>query len=357
MTLNIREMLLRWDMFGCLADGFCNSGTLLFPRYPPLHMHQISHGFAYAYGKFRKTLVFLIIVGLIFNAAACSGPLVHPDGAAETGRIPSSIPAVTPAATTAPIRFLLSFDDGPAASASGSPTSSILNDLADNPLQPGIKAIFFLQTRAADAGGSALGRELMQREHDAGHVLGFHTATAGHANHRYLEPAVFERSLNDGIEDIRRISGAPPVLVRPPFWSYDGRTFAAYQKHGLQILLTDLSANDGKIWGVNFSLRRRSSMLHQLAAVREQVAFGVLPVIDGNIPVIVTFHDINSYTARHLQEYLQILLDSAHELGMPTAAQPFYDDRAGLERAALGRAVSSAAQQVRLPGLWHWIWN
>jgi len=197
----------------------------------------------------------------------------------------------------------------------------------------------------------------MRQEYEAGHLLALHTATPGHSNHRFLEPAVFEQSLRDGITDISNITGAAPALVRPPFWSYDTRTFASYQAQGLHIILTDLSANDGKIWGINFSLRRRSSLLHQLDLVRTQIQEGTMPVIDGNIPVIVTFHDINPYTARHMQEYLQILLDSARELELSTAVKPFYDERTELERAAIGRSVIDPKQPVRLPGLWNWIWN
>jgi peptidoglycan/xylan/chitin deacetylase (PgdA/CDA1 family) len=173
-----------------------------------------------------------------------------------------------------PIRFLLTFDDGPSASGFYNPTVSVLDDLARNPVQSGIKAVFFVQTRAARAGGSELGQKIMHREHDEGHVLGFHTATPGHANHRSLSPEELEQSLTAGSADIAAITGAAPTLLRPPFWNYDKRTFAAYQRHGLQVLLTDLSANDGKIWGYNFSLRRRSNLLRQLSEVRERIANG-----------------------------------------------------------------------------------
>jgi len=294
------------------------------------------------------TVVFSTIIGLIFSLSGCAG------SALQERPEPQPAPALQ---NQAPIRFLLSFDDGPSASRSPSSTQSILDDLARNPLQPGIKAIFFLQTRAAGAGGSPLGRQLMQQESDAGHLLAFHTSTAGHSNHRFLDPAVFEQSLVDGIGDIQSVSGTAPSLVRPPFWSYDLRTFSSYQAHGLHILLTDLSANDGKTWGINFSPRRRSSMLHQLDDVRSRIATGALPLVDGCIPVVVTFHDTNPYIARHMQEYLQILLDSARELGLPSAAKPFYDDRNEMERAAISRSITDPTQKVHLPGLWNWIWN
>lgn len=256
-----------------------------------------------------------------------------------------------------PIRFLLTFDDGPSASSFWNPSLDVLDALAHNPVQPGIKAVFFVQTRAPRAGDSDIGRSVMHREQREGHVLGFHTATHWHTNHRFLDPDELEQSLVDGGADIAAITGAAPTLVRPPFWSYDRRTFAAYQRHGMHVLLTDLSANDGKVWGFTASPRRRINMVRQLSEVRERIAAGQMPVVDGVIPVVVTFHDLNRYTARHAREYLQILLDSARATGVRTDAKPFYDDRQALERAAMARTVREAGQPVRLPGLWNWIWD
>ncbi|MGF6096859.1 polysaccharide deacetylase family protein [Pseudomonas sp. 18175] len=259
--------------------------------------------------------------------------------------------------TQAPIRFLLTFDDGPSASGYNNPSRSVVADLASNPILPGIKAVFFLQTEAARSGGSSRGRKTMEREYAGGHILAFHTATGFHTNHRWLNNAELESTLTQGAADIAAITGAPPRLVRPPFWNYDRRTFAAYQRHGMHVLLTDLSANDGKIWGFNGSPRRRANLNRQLSVVRERIALGELPTVDGVIPVVVTFHDINRYTARHMQEYLQILLDSAQVTGMKTAAQPFYTDRDALERAALARSVKDVSEPVHLPGVWNWVWD
>ncbi|WP_085707320.1 polysaccharide deacetylase family protein [Pseudomonas sp. B35(2017)] len=257
----------------------------------------------------------------------------------------------------APVRFLLTFDDGPSASSFWNPTATVLDSLKTNPVQPDLKAVFFVQTRAPRAGNSDIGRSLMRREHAEGHVLGFHTATPWHTNHRSLEPAELEEALTNGTADIAAITGGPPVLLRPPFWNYDKRTFAAYRRHGLSVLLTDLSANDGKIWGFNASPRRRANMLRQLSEVRERIALGELPTVDGVIPVVVTFHDLNRYTARHAREYLQILLDSAAATGVRLADKPFYDDHAALEKAALARTVRQSSDPVRLPGIWNWIWD
>lgn len=207
--------------------------------------------------------------------------------------------ALTPQTTErlqaqAPIRFLLTFDDGPSASGYNNPSRSVMADLAKNPVLPGIKAVFFLQTEASRSGGNPRGHKTMEREYAAGHVLAFHTATAFHTNHRWLNDAELERTLTQGAADIASITGASPALVRPPFWNYDKRTFAAYQRHGMHVLLTDLSANDGKIWGFNGSPRRRANLYRQLSVVRERIALGELPTVDGVIPVVVTFHDILS---------------------------------------------------------------
>ena len=257
----------------------------------------------------------------------------------------------------APIRFLLTFDDGPSASGYNNPSRSVVADLAHNPVLPGIKAVFFLQTESSRSGGSSRGRKTMEREYAGGHILAFHTATMFHTNHRWLNDAELESTLSQGAADIASITGRPPVLVRPPFWNYDRRTFAAYQRHGMHVLLTDLSANDGKIWGFNGSPRRRANLYRQLSVVRERIALGELPTVDGVIPVVVTFHDINRYTARHIQEYLQILLDSARVNGMKTAAEPFYTDTTQLEHAALARTVKDVSEPVHLPGVWNWVWD
>ncbi|MBY0574454.1 MAG: polysaccharide deacetylase family protein [Undibacterium sp.] len=257
----------------------------------------------------------------------------------------------------APLRFLLTFDDGPSAALEDNPTEKILTVLKNNPLQHDIKAIFFTQTRAKRGGGTEHGREVLKTVFDQGHLLALHSATPSHANHRYLSAEELEASLNLGINDLSQLTGVLPSLVRPPFWSYDERTFASYQQHNLQMLLTDLSANDGVIYGINFSLTKRRNMRKLLLALRPAWLAGELTSVDGATPIVVTFHDINSYTANHMEEYLQILVDVARELEMPTAPLVFYGDRVELEKAALSRTVKDASVKQNLPGVWNWIWN
>lgn len=257
----------------------------------------------------------------------------------------------------APIRFLLTFDDGPSATRHNNSTEQVLDLLANNAVQPGIKALFFIQTRAVNGGGTARGRELMQREWNEGHLLALHTATPHHANHRFLSEEEFKDSLHNGIADLTTITGTVPTIVRPPFWSYDQRTFDTYQSYGLHMLLTDLSANDGKIWGVNFSFHKHSNLLGQLDALKPHWLAGELPVVDGCTPIVVTFHDVNTYTSNHIEVYLQVLLQIADELNIPTAKVAFYNQRDEIERAAIARAVRDGSIKQKLPGLWNWLWN
>jgi peptidoglycan-N-acetylglucosamine deacetylase len=257
----------------------------------------------------------------------------------------------------APIRFLITFDDGPSGSDKRNPTELILDVLAQNTVQPGIKAIFFVETRATTRGGTATGQLLMRRQQAEGHLLAFHTSTPSHSNHRLMQPEELEWSLQDGIADLTAVSGVAPQLVRPPFWNYDARTLASYNRHGLQMLLTDLSANDGVIWGMNWNWRKRDDLLQHLRATKAHWLSGKMPSINGITPIVVTFHDINRRTARHIEAYLQMLLHIAQELKIPVAAKPFYDNRAELENAALARSVRDVNEMPALPGIWNWMWR
>jgi peptidoglycan/xylan/chitin deacetylase (PgdA/CDA1 family) len=249
-----------------------------------------------------------------------------------------------------PIRLLLTFDDGPSAREVDNPTVQILDGLARNAIQPGIKALFFVQTGAVNGGATPRGQALMRRTLAEGHLLGFHTATPGHTSHTRLKDELLEGSLNEGLAAHVELAGRAPVLVRPPHWSYDARTFAAYQRHGLSLVMTDLSANDGKIPWPNASLRRRSHFEHQMRELRRRV--GELPLVDGVRPVVVTFHDANPFTGSHIDEYLQILVDGANKAGLTLADPPFYGSAESLEAAARARALTDPSVQIRVPGFW-----
>jgi len=250
------------------------------------------------------------------------------------------------------IRFLLTFDDGPSIHAEDNPTLSILAQLAVNDVQPGIKAVFFVQTRNANGGGTEFGKTVMRRTHDAGHVLGLHSALPrGHVAHIRMSSAELDQSLHDGIADIRNITGRDPDLVRPTFWAFTDQTRTIYAANHLNMLLSDVKANDGVIRVFNFSLRRRSHIRSELNAVHAAIGRGELKPAGCCVPVVVAFHDVNTFTAEHFHEYLHILMEEAVKAGLPSADKPFYDARPDVENVALLRTqpVSLAARLAPNP--------
>jgi peptidoglycan/xylan/chitin deacetylase (PgdA/CDA1 family) len=268
----------------------------------------------------------------MFTAALCLSGCTTP----TTVELPATLP---------PIRFLLTFDDGPSAAVEDNPTEQIANTLAGNPTQPGIKAIFFIQTRWSGAGGSAVGQRLLQRLLADGHVFGLHSGSAhGHVNHRKMEAAELAVSLADGHADIKTISGEVPGLIRPPFWRFDDGTLTAYERAGLQMLLTDLNAADGAHWLWQAHPDTGGRMHSDFAYLRHRLAQGRVPTVDGVIPVVVTFHDVNRYTAKHFQTYLATLVRAGREAGFAIAEPAFYSDRAAMRKAAHSRATNKATR-------------
>jgi len=229
-------------------------------------------------------------------------------------------------------RFLITFDDGPHAN-----TALILEQLAHNPLQQGISTLFFVQTRNAEGGGSRLGRFLLQREHAEGHVLGLHTGTAGHVSHTSLSQTELEWSLRTGMDDIRLITHERTMFVRPPYWRFNAATQAEYGRQGLYMILSDVKAYDGVDWGQHIFQRR--NFRSQLRAICRRMQLWGIPEIDGIAPIVVTFHDTNQYTAAHLVEYLDLLIDEAERVGLPVNTKTFYDSAPELMQAALQHAV------------------
>jgi peptidoglycan/xylan/chitin deacetylase (PgdA/CDA1 family) len=289
----------------------------------------------------RFTLIFQCL-SLVLAIAGC-----RTTGSA----LPSS---ASPARIEAESRFLLTFDDGPAVGPSPCSTVTVLERLRNNSVQPSVKAIFFVQTRAPKHGGCEEGLRLMRREHAEEHILGLHSGTVrGHLNHTTMKPAELQQSLVDGVDDIAGISGRSPLFVRPTFWRYNADTLARYEKNGLSMILSDVKAYDGGSWVLHFnstfSSQRHGSMLSELQRVHARVSRGELPVVNGIIPIIVTFHDTNAFTANHLEEYMQILVEEARRAGLRLSSKPFYDDRTELETAAQKRAEHHVIQETRLP--------
>jgi peptidoglycan/xylan/chitin deacetylase (PgdA/CDA1 family) len=241
--------------------------------------------------------------------------------------------AATPETVFPPLRFLLTFDDGPHAN-----TATILGYLSDNSVQPGVKAVFFVQTRNAQGGGCREGRALLYRTHVAGHVLGLHTGTTrGHVSHTGMASAELDRSLCDGKKDLDALTGSKPALVRPPYWWFNAGTLEQYERHDLSMMLSDIKAYDGVNWGMH--VFKRWSFRSQLRRTRDRVLEDRLPVVNGAIPIVVTFHDTNTYTARHMDDYLRLLMEETRRAELPLHEKPFYDDGADVMEVGLRRAV------------------
>lgn len=241
-------------------------------------------------------------------------------------------------------RFLLTFDDGPDTGPSSN-SALVLEHLAKNRIQPDVKAVFFVQTRNSAGGGCEYGRFLLRREHTEGHVLGLHSGTVrGHVSHTRMSSEELQQSLVDGIEDITKVIGQRPLLVRPPYWWFNAETLSQYEAQGLNMLLSDIYAYDGTNWG--WHVFRRPNIRSQLRKVFRRYVQQGLPGVDGCTPVVVTFHDTNGYTAKHMEEYLHILIEEAERLQLPLDQKPFYDNAAQIAAAALERTVRSVRQDT-----------
>ena len=209
------------------------------------------------------------------------------------------------------VRFLITFDDGPHTN-----TGTILSRLTKNSVQPDLKAIFFVQTRNSDGGASREGRALLHRTHLEGHVLGLHTGTPrGHVSHTGMSQSELDQSLRNGKKTSAAVTGRKTLLVRPPYWHFNSDTLARYGRHGLHMMLSDVKAYDGINWGVH--VFKRWNFRSQLTGIRSRFLKDGLPVVQGTIPIVVTFHDTNAYTSRHLAEYLMVLVDEGERLRLP----------------------------------------
>jgi len=246
------------------------------------------------------------------------------------------------------IRFLLTFDDGPSIRLPYNPTLAIADQLASNDVQPGIKGLFFVQTGHPRGGGTPAGRVVMHQLSEQGQVLGLHSVSPrGHIDHTQVSAAELVRSLRESKDLVRGLTGVPVLFVRPPFGAYNPATQAIYEDAGLHMLMSDIRARDGVIYGYKASMSRRIHIRFALAALRAQVdpdRYAVEPV-----PVVVAFHDVNAYTARHMTEYLHILVEEAARAGFAVPVRPFTGTVPEVVDIAVSRSVPNPRNIVLSP--------
>lgn len=248
-------------------------------------------------------------------------------------------PLATP--TTTPARFLLTFDDGPSSrSEENNTTLQILQQLDSNDVQPGVKALFFVQTRNAEGGGSEMGKRILRLKHHTGHAIGLHSGTErGHIRHTRMPPEELAASLRHGKQDLYAITNdSGKMFVRPPAWSYNEQTVALYAEHDFDMLLTDVNTRDGSPINNLFGLRDR--IQKQLEHARQAIARGQLPEYRGAVPIIVSFHDLKLITADNIADYLKLLTNIAADVGLTLSSKPFYDNREEILEAAQLRAIT-----------------
>lgn len=117
---------------------------------------------------------------------------------------------------------LLTFDDGPSDTGS---TAQILDTLAAE----NVKAMFFI------TGYGARNRDLVERIHKEGHVLGPHTQT--HADLSQLSPAGVREELDPVVKVIEEVSGQKPKWLRPPYGAYNQSVIdIAKNDYGMEVL-------------------------------------------------------------------------------------------------------------------------
>jgi len=104
------------------------------------------------------------------------------------------------------------------------------------------------------------------------------------------------------------------------------------------MLLTDITARDGTVLGINLVPGKRTLIRAQLERIKQQWQAGALPALDGATPIVATFHDVNTGTADNLAEYLRMLVEESRAAGLVLGERPFLDRREELERAAGLRA-------------------
>jgi peptidoglycan/xylan/chitin deacetylase (PgdA/CDA1 family) len=141
----------------------------------------------------------------------------------------------------------LTFDDGPSPEAT-LPLLAILR-------QYHVPATFFMLGRCAQRSP-----ELVRAVVAAGHAVGNHSWDHPYLTH--LSAAQVRAQLGRTQEALEQISGARPLLFRPPYGYYHRRTLAVCQALGLSAILWNVDPVD---WSCPGSAAIRERVLSQLA--------------------------------------------------------------------------------------------
>lgn len=199
-------------------------------------------------------------------------------------------PLPSPAWRRAERPVLLTFDDGPDADV----TPRVLETLAKHD----VLAIFFmLGARLADSRLRAVALDVQR----AGHTIGHHGVS-----HRQLTTLDDETLARELTETDPELHGKAPVLMRPPFGTWDLRVLraaAARQQVGL-------------LWNVDTQDWRHAATASGDGWVEEGLAQA------SHLPnAVVLLHDVHATTAQHLDLFLRRLRED-HGATFPPLFDP-----------------------------------
>ncbi|GAA0941223.1 polysaccharide deacetylase family protein [Actinocorallia libanotica] len=145
----------------------------------------------------------------------------------------------------------LTFDDGPSAG-----TARLLTALR----RSGARATFFV------VGDQARARPgLVARAHAEGHEIGDHTEH--HPQLTGLPSGRIHQEIDGTRRTIARLTGARPVLLRPPYGATDGRVAAQARRLGLAQVLWDVDTLDWRDRDHAVVARRAVRGLHRGAII------------------------------------------------------------------------------------------
>jgi peptidoglycan/xylan/chitin deacetylase (PgdA/CDA1 family) len=210
----------------------------------------------------------------------------------------------------APVRILLTFDDGPHSGSLGDDnrTEKVLDALKHKRA----KAAFFIQTHAPDRLASPNGFKIASRIHAEGHVLAIHTGGfVDHRCHKWrcAQPADMAGATNGLDADmirakgaIRKIVGTDPKYVRATYGYTDADCMEVYSRNRLKHIYWDLTSGDD----------RKAATA---ASVQAHLANELTRLARGGADLICLLHDINQVTAEHITDFIETIGASVRAIG------------------------------------------
>lgn len=173
---------------------------------------------------------------------------------------------------------MLTFDDGPTPEGH---TAKVLDALKEH----GARAVFFI------TGNGLKNRDLVERIHREGHVLGVHTLS--HANLTKLSPAEMRKEIEPIVGLIHEVTGSRPTLFRPPYGAYNDQVRAVLKEYGLELVNWTNSAKD---WEHREPQKVTDEVIGQL-----------------HRGAVILMHDIKAHSAEALPEILKRIRAEGYE--------------------------------------------